>query len=395
MPTYSHSKLSTYEQCPQKYKFQYVDRQPPAHESIEAFLGSRVHETLEQLYADLQFSKLSSLEELVAFFDRRWEMEFSANIKIVRNDRTAEDYRASGRRMLERYYRRFHPFDQGVTLGLELQVLFPLADGVQFQGYIDRVTRNGDRCLEIHDYKTSGSLPSQAEIEQDRQLTLYEVGVRQRWPETGEVKLIWHYLGFDTDLHLTRVPRQLEATQSGALRVIHGIESAREFPPRESRLCDWCGYFQICPAKQHLVRVAALPAAVAREETGVSLVDRYVAAKEQAKGLTKEIKALEAALFAYAEKNRLAVLVGTEKKVTVSEKQVTSLPTKTSDPEAHAAVVELLRQSGSWERVSALDYRAAMGALSEGALPETVARQLAPYLKTEVEKSLSISRRED
>ena len=45
MPVYSHSKLATYENCPQKYKLQYIDRVeiPEGGDRIEAFLGSRVH----------------------------------------------------------------------------------------------------------------------------------------------------------------------------------------------------------------------------------------------------------------------------------------------------------------------------------------------------------------
>lgn len=395
MPTYSHSRLSAFEQCPQKYKFQYLDRLPPAHETIEAFLGSRVHDTLEKLYADLQFTKLNTLEELLAFYDRQWEMEFSANIKIVRAERSPDDYRAAGRQMLERYYRRFHPFKQGTTLGLELHLYFPLGDGVQFQGYIDRVTGTAEHTYEIHDYKTGNSTPSQAEAERDRQLALYELGLRQRWPDAGGVKLIWHYLVSGTDLEVVKTPPQLEAARQEALKVVRVVEAARDFPPRETRLCDWCGYFQVCPAKQHLAAVTALPAEAARAETGVSLVDRYAAAKEKAKGLTKEIEELEAALVEYAEAKRLAVVVGTEKKVTISERQVTTLPAKGSDPAAYTAVVELLRRSGTWELVSALDRHAAVAALSAGSLPEPLARQLAPYLKTETRKSLSISKRED
>ena len=59
MPVYSHSKLATYENCPQKYKLQYIDRieLPEGSEGIEAFLGSRVHDVLEELHKDLMGCK--------------------------------------------------------------------------------------------------------------------------------------------------------------------------------------------------------------------------------------------------------------------------------------------------------------------------------------------------
>ena len=59
MPVYSNSKLATYENCPRKYKLQYIDRieLPEARDGIEAFLGSRVHETLEKLHKELILTK--------------------------------------------------------------------------------------------------------------------------------------------------------------------------------------------------------------------------------------------------------------------------------------------------------------------------------------------------
>jgi len=50
MPTYSNSRLSAYESCPQQYRFRYVDPVSiPPRESVEAYLGKRVHEALEEI----------------------------------------------------------------------------------------------------------------------------------------------------------------------------------------------------------------------------------------------------------------------------------------------------------------------------------------------------------
>ncbi|MGH9804993.1 MAG: PD-(D/E)XK nuclease family protein [Candidatus Acidiferrales bacterium] len=393
MPIYSHSRLSTFEQCPQRYKFQYLDRLTPDFESIEAFLGSRVHDTLEKLYADLKFDKVATLEELLAYYDRQWEMEFNANIRVVRAGRSPDNYRAAGRKMLERYYRRFHPFNQGTTLGLELHLNFPLADGVQFQGYIDRVTRTGDHAYEIHDYKTSNSTPSQAEAERDRQLALYEIGLRQRWPDAREVKLIWHYLLSETDLEVVKKPAGLEAARKETLKVVREVEAARDFPPHESRLCDWCGFYSICPAKQHGQVVKALPKSEARAESGVQLVDRYVALKEKMKAGKAQLEELEEAIYAFAEKSGATVLVGSEKQVRVKVSEEKGLPTQKDNPLGYAAVEDLLRRSGCWDKVSSLDRGAVLEALEEGELPAAVARQLEPFLETRLARRLTVSKR--
>jgi RecB family exonuclease len=56
MPLYSHSQLETFENCPIKYKFRYIGKiRKPEEQSIEAFVGSCVHTTLQKLYDDLLF----------------------------------------------------------------------------------------------------------------------------------------------------------------------------------------------------------------------------------------------------------------------------------------------------------------------------------------------------
>ena len=121
-------------------------------------------------------------------------------------------------------------------------------------------------------------------------------------------------------------------------------------------------------------------------------MDRYAALKEAQKATKGELEALEKTIFDYTDKHGLSVIVGTERKVRISEKKVTSLPTKSSDPEAYTAVVDLLRKSGHWEGVSSLDYRAVISGLEAGQLPDTVVRQLEAFLITETKKRISISR---
>ena len=72
MKTYSHSALSSYETCPLQYKFRYIDRIRRILPSVEAFMGSRVHEILERLYRDILMAKVPKLEELLALYDEQW-----------------------------------------------------------------------------------------------------------------------------------------------------------------------------------------------------------------------------------------------------------------------------------------------------------------------------------
>ncbi len=66
MTIYSHFRLSTFENCPLAFKLGYIDRIKREEEGVEAFVGSRFHETMEVLYKELKF-KTCTLKDLLDF----------------------------------------------------------------------------------------------------------------------------------------------------------------------------------------------------------------------------------------------------------------------------------------------------------------------------------------
>ena len=70
MTCYSHSRISTFEQCKYKYKLQYIDRvKVDIPTTIECFMGDMVHQALEKLYSMLKFQKTMSIEEVIIFYN--------------------------------------------------------------------------------------------------------------------------------------------------------------------------------------------------------------------------------------------------------------------------------------------------------------------------------------
>ena len=313
MPVYSHSRLSTYEKCPLQYRFRYLDKIKRDTQGIEAFMGNRVHEVLERLYRDLMMSKHPSLDELTALYHRVWDANYSDKVRIVKTEYTAGHYRGTGERCIADYYRRYEPFDQGATLGLEerVQVGLDPQGRYQIQGYIDRLVRAGQGVYEIHDYKTSASLPSDADLRRDRQLALYQMAVEKRFPDASAIRLVWHYLVFGQELRSERNREEIEAHRRGAISLIDAIEEAKVFPPHESALCRWCEYRDICPVQKHLVKVEALPPNEYLKESGVQLVDRLAALLSQRRGVEAEIAKVEEAILAYVDREGATVLRGT------------------------------------------------------------------------------------
>lgn len=247
---FSHSRLSSFEKCPKQFYFRYVLRLPAETESVEAFLGKRVHEVLERLYLVVREGRVPSLAQVVRRFHANWEEAFQAErVRIVRNELDPAHYREVGVRSLRNFYRRYYPFDGEETLGIEERVSFALdaAGTYRMQGVIDRLVRARDGAVEIHDYKTGRRVPPQRALDEDRQLALYQLGLAARLDGAPEVRLVWHYLAVDQMRVSRRNAEQLEALRERTIGLIDSIQGEQRFEPRPGPLCSWCEYRERCP----------------------------------------------------------------------------------------------------------------------------------------------------
>jgi putative RecB family exonuclease len=260
-PVFSHSRLSSFENCPKQFHFRYVLKIESPSESVEAFLGKRVHEVLERLYRFVKDGRVPSVDKVVHRFRAFWTEQFDpTRITITRSEFVADTYREIGERCLRNHYRRHYPFDGDETLALEEHVSFALDDGGQYlmQGIIDRLVRTRDGTLEIHDFKTGARVPPQRVLDEDRQLALYQLGLRRRYGDDTPVRLVWHYLQAGMTLSSQRTREQLDTLRDKTVALIDRIQAEERFAPKPGPLCDWCEYRGYCPAFE-AERAAAAP----------------------------------------------------------------------------------------------------------------------------------------
>jgi len=397
MPTYSHSQLSTYETCPHQYKLAYIEKIKAETEGIEAFMGSRVHDALEKLYRDLmKVNKLNSLEETLDFYRQSWGKNWKETVQIIRKEYSVEDYRRQGEKCITDYYKRYSPFDQGRTLGLEENIYFPLEEekGYWIRGFIDRLTLLDHSILEIHDYKTSNRLPAQKEVDSDRQLGFYQMGVEGKWKDIEEVKLVWHYLSFDTEIQSSRTPEKLHQVRQEALELIQKIETDRQFIPREGPLCNWCDYQGFCPKRRHLIAAGSLPPNEYLNEEGVTLVNQYVELKERKRLLNEEMDAelakIEEALYAYAHREELEAIFGSDHVAKIKIEVKGKYPLK-GDPN-RKILDEIIKKAGKWMEVSDLNPWMLARLISRGAWPPSLVKKVKEFSTSEESRSITVSK---
>jgi len=247
---YSHSRLSSFENCRKQFEFRYIQKIPSETESIEAFVGKRVHEILERLYLFVGRGQIPGVEKVVDRYQKLWDETYDADrVRIVREGTPLAFYRNLGESCLRGYYLRHYPFDDSETLGIEKRVVFPLDDAGDYkmQGIIDRISRARDGVIEVHDYKTGARVPSQKMLDGDRQLALYQIGLARQFGEDQPFRLVWHYVAKNQIRVSTRTPEQLAKLRETTIARIDEIQSATEFPAKKIALCPWCEYKNRCP----------------------------------------------------------------------------------------------------------------------------------------------------
>jgi putative RecB family exonuclease len=250
LETLSPSRASDFKLCPQLFKFRAVDKldEPP---SIYQARGTTAHLALQRLFdlpsdrrtPDALYDLFRSAwievrdEEYPDLFEsvdeeREWGIE---SLELLANYFTVEDPRA------------LEPIDR------ELDMLEDL-DGIVIRGILDRMEETDDGRLVITDYKTGKAPPERYALPAFFALKIYALLTRRRTGRTpDEVKLI--YLNGPTvytipvnDAQLDAMDRQLRALWTAIDRAL----DEERFPPRTSRLCDWCSFQAMCPAWEHI-----------------------------------------------------------------------------------------------------------------------------------------------
>lgn len=390
---YSHSSISTFKNCPLQFKYNYIEKPDIVKkQNMEAFMGSMVHETLEKLYTDLKYSKLLSLQEVIDFYTKHWNENYSEEtVEIIRKEYKKEHYFELGKKYLTEYYETYKPFDQGKTIGLEQKVNLKLFDSVKQKtynlvGYIDRLTLYNQNHIEIGDYKTNNKAKTQEEVDIDRQLALYSIAIKKLYPFVEKIDLAWYFLSAGIKQISHRSEEQLQDLENQIIEDIRDIENAIEknnFPAKPSGLCDWCAFRSICPLKAHDEITKELPENEYLKEPGVVLVDKYTELTELKKELTKDIdtniEKLKEAIIEYSKKNNFEKIFGSKKSILVREYDSIKLPDSTTSERKN--LEKIIKEKNLWDQFTTLSYIKFSEAFKNKLLTPEFEQELKRYLK--------------
>ena len=247
--SYSFSRLKSFQQCPMRYRFRYLQGRKEAFRSIESYLGNAVHDVLEWLYGQRKGGSSPDQEATLDRLASRWTEGWDEGIAIIRIEENEENYIRVGREMLDRFHRDTFSRDQSQTVALEQRLSERLTDDVVFTGFADRVGRTKKGRLFVIDYKTSKSEGNGSEFSEGLQAPLYAACVLRHHDEE-EALAGYHYLRHGTTRWQQVDRDRAQDLLNRFLELVEETNSAGEFPARPGILCAWCGFNAECPAAE-------------------------------------------------------------------------------------------------------------------------------------------------
>jgi len=242
------TRLTTWLDCPRRYRFAYLDRPAPpkgppwAHNSM----GAAVHSALADWWS-LPFPQRLPGRG-VDLVRRRWLTDGFADAEQSATVRE----RAVG--WVEEYLLRVDPAAE--PLGVERTVAAPTAK-LALSGRVDRIDAAPDGGLVIVDYKTGRRPLDTDDARGSLALGLYAVAAaRTLRRECRRVEL--HHLPTGTVAAHEHTPAALERKVAEAESIAQDARRADVahaegrtgddvFPARPSRLCSWCDFRRHCP----------------------------------------------------------------------------------------------------------------------------------------------------
>ncbi len=388
MTTYSHSRISTFENCPYAYKLRYIDKVKPETYSttIEAFMGDMVHQTLEYLYKLKKFKKRTAKASLLKFYNAIWKKNYSEDILVVKEWLTSENYRKMGMKYISDYYNKMKPFEEMTILGLETTDRMTLPDGNQWHVRIDKLGCDNEGNYFVCDYKTNARMKDQEEADADRQLALYSIWVKDKFKDVKSVKLIWHMLAFNKDAVSERTDEQLEKLQQDVVDIIKEIESAKEFPRKQTALCNYCGFKSECPSFKHEAELEKIEDVEKfKEDEGVKLVDEFSEVKTKLAEYKKAQEEFKEKLIAYAKQFEIDIVYGSNKKCSIKEFEKVILP------EDKGELISLMKEKGIWDDMSMINFMKFQSSVLKEQLDNKI-KEMVDVIK---DFRLSLSKRKD
>ena len=334
----SFTKISLYQSCPLSYKLQYIDGLKPKDKWFFSF-GTTLHNCVERFFK-VSTPPPPSLEKLLEYYEHNW---LSQGYESPEEEVKHKDY---GREILTKFW-EIHSTDFRMPIALERSFYIDI-EGIKLRGFIDRVDKLDSGGLSIIDYKTNRELFTTDYLEEDLQLTIYQLAAEQTWQLPVEILTLYHLRSNTACTCPPRNEKRLEEARRLVVEVAENI-AQEKFPAIENQYCP-CDFPEHCPYYRHqYMEITPQPA---RQDllpgiAAIDAVERYASLQAQIGELQMQLEEAKQVIIDYCQTEDLNRVYGSEHEVTYKLIERMGF----SEEEVKA----ILAPEGLWDNVLSLD----------------------------------------
>lgn len=251
----SVSSINDYISCGLLYKLGRIDKLIPEFKSDALEFGTVIHLVLAEFYKQKMVGTVLSIKELQDLFEKHWRANVEGREDIQYADgKNFETLLLEGKELLTAYY--YHNLNDGNYKILAIEEPFSFTiEGcpVPVIGAIDLMEEDESGTVIITDFKTSGRSYSIDEVDQNFQLTVYQMATKSNGYPDREIILRFDCLiktktkKFE-QYYTTRTELDEKRASKKIVEVWKGISRGVFIPNDGSNnwKCKGCSYKKFC-----------------------------------------------------------------------------------------------------------------------------------------------------
>ncbi len=250
-PHLSFSALHEYQNCGLKYWFNRIKKLPAEFVPDVLVFGKCIHQVLEEFNYQRQKEETPPVNTLVSVFECCWDKAAEDKTIHYSKGKDFSTLRKEGAALIRHFYDNQANDDYRVLaveegFSLELSGLpYPII------GLIDLIEEDASGTIIITDYKTTSRAYSQSEIDQNMQLTLYQLAMEQNGYADRDMILKLDCLIKTQNpryeqYYTVRNPQDMQRLQRVIRLLVQGISQEVFLPAAANWMCTNCPYKTHC-----------------------------------------------------------------------------------------------------------------------------------------------------
>ena len=254
-PHLSASSIQKYIDCGLMYRFSKVDRLEPEFTPGVLLFGSAIHWAIAHINQGRKVESTLVLSDVLECFEDKWSSSVKKNPNIkYSKGKNFEILMGEGKRFLEVYFNSLEEDDPFKVISIEEPFSFTIPGlPVPIIGITDCIEEDKSGTIIITDYKTKAKAYSEKELENELQLTLYQMAMKASKFRNREIMLrfvviiktkkprIEHYWASRSELDEKRLAKK-------AVQVWEGISKGVFLPNDGHWKCNNCQFSKACEA---------------------------------------------------------------------------------------------------------------------------------------------------